>query len=149
KNVVDGPLRVGDRTYTRGIGTHANSIITYLLPKGVSRFRAIAGPDAGAVQQPNSETSIDLFVITGNRSLLESRAALALADPLTRALGRPNREQVVTERSSVATTLQAVELTNGRTLAAMLAEGAAAWAKGRGDAGANSRAAGRRAAAVE
>ena len=33
------------------------------------------------------------------------------------ALGRPNREQVVTTRSSAATTLQALELTNGDTLA--------------------------------
>ena len=76
KSVVEKPILLGDKTFADGIGTHANSIITYLLPKGVSRFRAIAGPDAGAVQQPNSETSIDLFVITGNRSLLESRAGL-------------------------------------------------------------------------
>jgi hypothetical protein len=36
------------------------------------------------------------------------------------ALGRPNREQVVTTRSSVATTLQALEMTNGETLADIL-----------------------------
>ncbi len=48
------------------------------------------------------------------------RASLATADALTRALGRPNREQVVTERASTATTLQALELTNGNTLAEKL-----------------------------
>ncbi len=48
------------------------------------------------------------------------RAALVVADPLMAALGRPNREQVVTVRQGTATTLQALELTNGSTLAALL-----------------------------
>jgi hypothetical protein len=52
------------------------------------------------------------------------RAALVAADPLMTALGRPNREQVVTVRQSTATTLQVLELTNGGTLAALLKEGA-------------------------
>ncbi len=50
------------------------------------------------------------------------RASLAASDPLTRALGRPNREQVVTDRDSHATTLQALELTNGNTLAEWLSQ---------------------------
>ena len=52
------------------------------------------------------------------------RAALVAADPLMVALARPNREQVVTTRASVATTLQALELTNGDTLADVLKRGA-------------------------
>jgi hypothetical protein len=39
-------------------------------------------------------------------------------------LGRPNREQVVTVRSPTATTLQALELTNGSELAALIQHGA-------------------------
>lgn len=42
------------------------------------------------------------------------------SDPLSRALGRPIRDQVYTERSSVASTLQSLELTNGPLLAARL-----------------------------
>lgn len=57
------------------------------------------------------------------------RAALAPADPLTTALGRPNREQVVTRRDSLATTLQAVELSHGLTLDQLLKRGAANWLK--------------------
>jgi hypothetical protein len=53
------------------------------------------------------------------------RASLVAADPLMAAMGRPNREQVVTTRASSATTLQALELTNGKTLATVLREGAA------------------------
>jgi uncharacterized protein DUF1549/uncharacterized protein DUF1553/cytochrome c len=53
------------------------------------------------------------------------RSALVPADPLTVALGRPNREQVITSRASAATTLQALELTNGETLTRLLGQGAA------------------------
>lgn len=38
------------------------------------------------------------------------------ANPLTRALGRPIRDGAVTERQAESTTLQALELTNGRVL---------------------------------
>ena len=54
----------------------------------------------------------------------EVRASLVTADPLAVALGRPNREQVSTTRPAAATTLQALELTNGETLAKVLARGA-------------------------
>jgi hypothetical protein len=52
------------------------------------------------------------------------RAALVAADPLAVALARPNREQVVTTRPTTATTLQALELTNGETLDGLLKRGA-------------------------
>lgn len=52
------------------------------------------------------------------------RAALVKNDPLMAALGRPNREQTATSRPTAATTLQALELTNGSTLADMLRRGA-------------------------
>jgi hypothetical protein len=55
---------------------------------------------------------------------LRVRSALVAADPLTVALGRPSREQVITSRPSAATTLQALELTNGQTLTGMLREAA-------------------------
>lgn len=53
-----------------------------------------------------------------------TRAALVPADSLMTALGRPNREQVVTVRQTAATTLQSLELVNGSTLAARLRRGA-------------------------
>ncbi|HEV3138244.1 MAG TPA: DUF1553 domain-containing protein, partial [Pirellulales bacterium] len=56
-----------------------------------------------------------------------ARAALVNADPLLIALGRSNREQVVTERPKTAATLQALELTNGTPLAALLERGAKKW----------------------
>jgi mono/diheme cytochrome c family protein len=55
----------------------------------------------------------------------DARSSLCTADPLTTALGRSNREQVLTDRQSDATTLQALELSNGNTLAQMLKASAA------------------------
>ena len=44
------------------------------------------------------------------------RASLLAADPLQVALDRPNREVVIPVRSTAATTIQALELSNGATL---------------------------------
>ena len=55
------------------------------------------------------------------------RAAFESADPLTRSLGRSNREQVVTHRESLATMLQTLELANGTTLDTILNDGAKRW----------------------
>ncbi len=64
----------------------------------------------------------------GNASpKLPPRASLQILDPLLSALGRSNREQVVTRRESVATLLQALELTNGTTLDGILKQGASTW----------------------
>ncbi|HEX8200015.1 MAG TPA: DUF1553 domain-containing protein, partial [Isosphaeraceae bacterium] len=52
------------------------------------------------------------------------RAALVVADPLMRSLGRPNREQVVSTRPADLSTLQALDLTNGPVFAELLARGA-------------------------
>lgn len=54
----------------------------------------------------------------------ETRTSLVAADPLTTALGRPPREQMMTRRQTAATTLQALELTNGQTLTRVLQQGA-------------------------
>jgi hypothetical protein len=53
------------------------------------------------------------------------RISLVASNPLLTALGRPGREQVVTSRATVATTLQGLELANGATLAERLQKGAA------------------------
>jgi hypothetical protein len=53
------------------------------------------------------------------------RASLVPSDLLMRSLGRPNREQVVTDRPSMLTTLQALDLSNSPLLAETLSRGAA------------------------
>jgi hypothetical protein len=65
------------------------------------------------------ESTMSMALVHG-----EVRASLVPADALTTALGRPNREQVNTTRASAATTLQALELTNGDTLSKLVRRGA-------------------------
>jgi hypothetical protein len=60
------------------------------------------------------------------------RAVWGINDRLLTALGRPNREQTVTYRQSAATTLQALELTNGPELFEQLQHGAQRWAEAAG-----------------
>ena len=57
------------------------------------------------------------------------RASLVKADLLMRSLGRPNREQVVTTRPDSLSTLQALDLSNGETLARWLKQGANRWSQ--------------------
>jgi hypothetical protein len=55
------------------------------------------------------------------------RAGLLPLDSLQAALGRPNREQVVSARDSSPTMLQSLELTNGAILMRYLQRGAEHW----------------------
>ena len=52
------------------------------------------------------------------------RASLVPSDLLMRALGRPNREQIVSMRPDNITTLEAIDLANGEQLATALKKGA-------------------------
>jgi Protein of unknown function (DUF1549)/Protein of unknown function (DUF1553)/Planctomycete cytochrome C len=52
------------------------------------------------------------------------RASLVKSDFLMRTLGRPNRDQIVSMRPNDLTTLEAIDLANGQTLADALAKGA-------------------------
>ena len=64
-------------------------------------------------------------ILTNSATTL--RCVFLDANPLLTALGRPIREQVVTRRDSQATTLQLLELTNGKTLDSQLKAGAKRW----------------------
>ncbi len=58
-------------------------------------------------------------------SSLPARASLMKSDLLQRALGRPNREQIVSMRPNELSTLEAIDLSNGQALTNLLAAGAA------------------------
>ena len=58
-------------------------------------------------------------------SSLPARASLMKSDMLQRALGRPNREQIVSMRPNELSTLEAIDLSNGQALTNLLATGAA------------------------
>jgi hypothetical protein len=52
------------------------------------------------------------------------RASLMKSDFLMRTLGRPNRDQIVTERPNELSTLEAIDLANGSLLAQNFEKGA-------------------------
>ena len=124
RNAGGHPIRLAGKEVKNSIGTHAFSVIVYDLPEGYVRFVASAGPDSEAVEKSrDSGHTLRFMVLTD----VKVRASLKTADSLMRALGRPNREQVVTQRESAVTTLQALELTNGATLDALLRKGSERW----------------------
>ncbi|MEI8211156.1 MAG: DUF1549 domain-containing protein [Planctomycetota bacterium] len=55
------------------------------------------------------------------------RASLVKSDFLMRSLGRPNRDQIVSMRPTDLTTLEAMDLSNGQTLADWIHLGAIRW----------------------
>ena len=57
-------------------------------------------------------------------SNLMVRASLVKNDFLMKSLGRPNRDQIVSVRPEMLTTLEAIDLSNGQTLADYLSRGA-------------------------
>ncbi len=80
----------------------------------------LGGPNAAPW---NSATEL-ASALAMSKAHTDVRSSLVAADPLAVALGRPNREQVISTRASAATTLQTLELTNGDTLSKLLKQGA-------------------------
>lgn len=67
RNAGGGPLKIAGKPVPYGIGTHANSVIVFDLPKGhaFKRFKARAGLDNGGTdQQSGRATSIGFLVFT-------------------------------------------------------------------------------------
>ena len=62
--------------------------------------------------------------LVAESSKLMVRASLVKNDVLMRSLGRPHREQIVTQRPTDLTTLEAMDLSNGQVLAELLERGA-------------------------
>ena len=67
KNVDGGALVVGGQTYTNGIGTNSNSVITYTLPAGhhFVTFRSMVGYDEGVKSAPKGVT-MEFLVYTSD-----------------------------------------------------------------------------------
>lgn len=102
--------------------------------KGMHRRRLSAEQFADAVSSiihPIYHDTLKIFDPFKNskppNTLPYARASLVKNDGFLTALGRPNRENVLTERSSQANLLQALELTNGDRFNSALESGAKKW----------------------
>ena len=65
KSISGAILNVQGKTYNKGIGTHANSIIFFKIPEGISRLKTFAGLDRGATDQANG-TSVEFMIFNQN-----------------------------------------------------------------------------------
>ena len=67
KNATGLPMVVADKKVPYGIGTHANSIISYRLPEGYEQFVAEGGLDKGGTSQGacGNLSSVKFHVYTG------------------------------------------------------------------------------------
>ena len=121
-----GPIGLMFVQVARAIGCNVISVVK--RDGQVGAARDVLKSETGANQQTGgAQDAAPIFRV---------RAALAMDNALSRALGRPNREQVVTRRDSLATMLQALELVNGTTLDDVLNRGGRQWiADGDKDAG--------------
>jgi hypothetical protein len=116
---------------TQAIGSDATWLWTKNPAKNWTALNATITGWGHASELPgavNLYKGVDLAAAANRSGSLSDvgplRAALLFDDPLLSALGRTSREQVVTRRDSLATTLQGLELSNGSTLDAKLKLGA-------------------------
>ncbi len=107
--------------------TAADYVYSGPLPKRMTAEQFVDAlweiTDTGPVQ-PNNKAAV--FLTADEKVAHKSyRSSLEASDPLMRSLGRPNREQVVSDRPATLTTLQALDLANSPLLAETLSHGAA------------------------
>ncbi|MDB6119748.1 MAG: rane-bound dehydrogenase domain protein, partial [Verrucomicrobiaceae bacterium] len=60
-NVQSKELRSNGKVIDYGIGTHANSVIEYILPSGVKRFKARGALDEGGTRQGGTSVKFQVF----------------------------------------------------------------------------------------
>ena len=100
-----------------GLGTRMKSDLAKVLHPVAGRPLVVwavrVAPEMSAMMTQSAHGSVRMV-----------RASLVKSDALMRSLGRPNRDQIVSMRPSDLTTLEAIDLANGQTLADDLAKGA-------------------------
>lgn len=79
-NNEGGPLRINGVTYTDGIGTHAESVIEYVLPAGYTTLSGLAGLDDGGANQPGSSASVTFAVTALEGAMGTEMVEVDLAD---------------------------------------------------------------------
>ena len=97
KNAGNGPLKVHGKPVEFGIGTHANSVVTYKLPKNhnFAWFTARGALDNGGTDQGNgTSTSVRFSVYTKKPDLVELLAKAKKKNE-TRALGAQDPKKAV------------------------------------------------------
>ncbi len=69
KNADGGPLVVGGKTYAKGIGTHANSIIAFQLDGSWEKLQVACGADEGGTRQNGGSSTSIKFAVYADAAL--------------------------------------------------------------------------------
>lgn len=67
RSTTGGPIRIGGRTYAKGLGVHSRSRLTFMVPDGCDRIAAIIGLDDAAVRG-----NVVFRVLEGDKALYDS-----------------------------------------------------------------------------
>ena len=114
------------------LGTNETWTYSKTLPDANGKYKKPPTdwqPASLVTQHPVWSTRLDpvigsLLQQAAQSGNLMVRASLVKCDFLMKSLGRPNRDQIVSVRPEMLTTLEAIDLSNGETLADTLTRGA-------------------------
>ncbi|MEQ2007063.1 MAG: DUF1549 domain-containing protein [Limisphaerales bacterium] len=129
--IFEARIKLADGT-TVTIGTDATWETLKSPPDAKGKFKSEPQDGGAAVEVANSalwNVKVGKQLATQLAQAATSaqpmvRASLLKSDFFMRALGRPNREQIVSVRPNELNTLEAIDLNNGQTLATRLEQGA-------------------------
>ena len=79
KEIGGGPLVLDGKTYSRGIGAHANALAVYRIPEKSARFVAVVGIDDSQKNDPRSSV---VFEVYGDVKEMGEKPALIAASPV-------------------------------------------------------------------
>ncbi len=83
RNIGKSPMKIGERAFEHGIGTHAVSHIRLRSPSPIKRFSAWIGVDNNQVTNPGSPIGSVLFSVEANRKrLFQSKVVRAGEEPI-------------------------------------------------------------------
>ncbi|OHB79000.1 MAG: hypothetical protein A2V98_00240 [Planctomycetes bacterium RBG_16_64_12] len=82
RNIGRAPMKIGDRAFEQGIGTHAVSHVRLLSPAPIERFSAFIGVDNNRVTNPGQAIGSVVFSVeAGGQDLYRSPVLWAGAEP--------------------------------------------------------------------
>ncbi len=79
QEIGGGPLRLGGKTYAKGIGAHASALAVYPIPKDATRFVAVVGIDDSQQKDPRSSV---VFQVFGDVKEMGEKPALIAESPV-------------------------------------------------------------------
>ena len=88
RSCLDTPLRMGDRTFAHGLGTHANSVIRVEVPAGAKTFKAAVGIDNNE-DTGGTRGSVQVAVLAGGKELTRTATIKGGQPPVDVAVPLP------------------------------------------------------------